>query len=376
MASSSSSASVPTLAFGVEIELLVRPRSSFVPELLAAGWDRAVVSPLGEESRLARNRNVLRHAIASRLTNAKIPATTNADEYRGWTVADEGSLDELEGLWRLELISRKISTDEDWQVEFHQVFQLLDQLCEVRLTSGCSMHVHVSPSKDLSRTFTMPELRNIMKAMAYYDDAVTRVMPPRRKNNPWATSNMVSEKTAKNVRDAHAAVRHSSWGPLFRIFDEVKAKAQIPLQLFNDKFIAWNFKNLTGCGTVEFRRPPGVQTAEAARFWTGLTLAFVRQAMDTKWDSYQTSRSHPTVEHLREFISRGFTKLERTCQGALDVRELAEDPSPATRFSSAEIRAIDRKKAMKERQGGGFAQKANSRPNTPSSSSGSSSSRR
>lgn len=220
------------------------------------------------------------------------------------------------------------------------------------------MHVHVSPSKDPQIRYSVLDVRNIMKAMAYYDDAITRVMPPLRKNNPWACSNMTSENTSRSIRDAYAAVCSNSWRPLFTIFEKVKVKQQITMELFNDKYFAWNFKHLmSSCGTIEFRRPPGVKTAAEAGSWVGFTLAFIRQAMVTNWTDYQASRSHPAVKDLQLFLARGSSKLERTCLGALNIEDVLEDRSSATRFSSAEIRVINRKKAMKERQQGGFAEK-------------------
>ncbi|KND94128.1 hypothetical protein TOPH_01115 [Tolypocladium ophioglossoides CBS 100239] len=258
------------------------------------------------------------------------------------------------------IISRTLSTNEDWQDEFANVFKVLHKDYEVELTPGCSMHVHVSPS-NTGKRYTVLELRNIIKAKAYFDNATTRVMPPLRKNNLWAKSNMASEKTTKNLRDAYAAVHVNSWRPLFAIFDKVKAPVLIPIEVFNDKYIAWNFRNFTAnCGTIEFRRPPGVRTAADACDGYGLEcLSDIQVA--------------PYGRNSQGFPYIGPPKLEGPCQGSLNSGNVVENASPATAFSSADIREIDRKKVIKDRQGGGFAQKANSRSNTPTSRSSSSS---
>lgn len=82
----------------MEIELLVRPRSSFVPRLRKDGWDQAVSPHLGESASVTRNRGILHRAIAWHLTMGGVTTITHTGNYTAWTVADEPSLDEYEGL--------------------------------------------------------------------------------------------------------------------------------------------------------------------------------------------------------------------------------------------------------------------------------------
>jgi hypothetical protein len=49
----------------------------------------------------------------------------------------------------------------------------------------------------------------------------------------------------------------------------------------NDRLFSWNFRNLVpeGCGTVEFRRPPGVKGAASCVRWINFATVFIRAAM-------------------------------------------------------------------------------------------------
>lgn len=122
---------------------------------------------------------------------------------------------------RVEFVSRTIPSDDPWQSEFEQLFEFLDTYCWVQQTIGCSMHVHVSPSakpRGKEDKWSTQHLNNIMKALSYFDDPITKAMPPHRKNNPFAASNMSSVEVAKNnpkLPALYEQVQQKTWKPLF-----------------------------------------------------------------------------------------------------------------------------------------------------------------
>jgi len=85
----------PLLYFGVEMEMLIRPRSSLMAILSSEyNWESGVTPATPDSNRRARNRRALHQAVAEILTSGGVPATTSAGDYRDWTVADDGSIDE------------------------------------------------------------------------------------------------------------------------------------------------------------------------------------------------------------------------------------------------------------------------------------------
>jgi hypothetical protein len=81
-----------------------------------------------------------------------------------------------------------LSTSEDWQGEIDLVFTALVAGCEILLTPGCSIHVHVSPRN--VDGFNNDQLKQIIKQVIYYDNPLTTILPPDRKHNEWAMSNV------------------------------------------------------------------------------------------------------------------------------------------------------------------------------------------
>ncbi len=75
-------------------------------------------------------------------------------------------------------------TDEEWQTEIDTFFETLRQCCDVLLTTGCSMHVHVSPSDDPEHQYTLEQVQQVLKATAYFHDAIIQIMPPRGRKIP------------------------------------------------------------------------------------------------------------------------------------------------------------------------------------------------
>ncbi|RYP76041.1 hypothetical protein DL769_003698 [Monosporascus sp. CRB-8-3] len=355
------------------MEFLIKPKETTMPSLAAAGWRATGALQKWQTWDACRRTIDTLDPVKDRKKIEELkPRVNDADR----ALKTNPSLDEHLGFWRVELVSRAMTTSEPWQQEVNDVFRTLTRNYDILLTKGCSMHVHVSPRLTPEIRYTMPQLRGILKAIAYYDQSITKIMPADRKNNEWAMSNFLAPNTLKAVKDAYAAVPRAGWVPLFALYDKIRMVQNIHRELHgSDRYMSWNFSNVTDeCGTIEFRRPPGVDSAVKARHWAGFALAFIAQGMATDWrDMSSTSlKFHVPVPYLARFVDSGEKRLESASRGALKYQAVVEDTRPATVYSVRELAVIKRKKAAKEKEGSPFAQKqANSRPNTPSTRSNS-----
>ncbi|KAK4251737.1 putative amidoligase enzyme-domain-containing protein [Corynascus novoguineensis] len=303
------------LSFGVEIELLVCPRGT--PSL----------SPLAPAS--ASSLQTMR-------PSKHEPKTDN--------------MPEIPRYWRVELVSRVLSTTTDWQNELQAVFEVLHDECKVRLTTGCSMHVHVSP---YDGRYTAGQLQKICKALCYFDNAITKVMPAERKDNPWATSN--------KLKRAYTLVPAHSWAYIFKLLDKTTPKHVHGMLSggwrWRSRYCSWNFENVTeACGTIEFRRPPGADSPDSSIHWAAFTLGFVARALATDWAPYASLKTVGSVADLERFILGGISTLGPTMNGALGWR-IVEDTSPPTVLTAEELGAIERKKKNKDRVKSPFVEK-------------------
>lgn len=239
----------------------------------------------------------------------------------------------------MELVSRAISSDNEWQEEFDQVFGALGLWFDMIRTTGCSTHVHVSPSaqpKGKEDQWAHGHLNKIMKALSYFTIPVNKIMPAERKNNPYAMPNMLSDSVAEkrpDVRAAYKLVEAESWKPLFDIYDSEMKKAihrAMAFRIMGEcRQVAWNFAHIKNdCGTIEFRQCPGTTTSTPAKHWASFTLGFIYAAAfqtDTDWTQISVKKTHPSVQDLDTFTRVGSEGLEIESQGALMHRE--EDTS-------------------------------------------------
>ena len=396
--------------FGVEIELLVNPKAALGPSLKTYNFNPAVRprsvkewTALQKDAAAhskakapdAQNRDAVRRALADALNKAGVEATaTETSEYSVWTVKKEGSLDEVPtkdgGYWAIELVSPVLHTrpggnpnnpkDDgmDWYRDITKIFKTLGDSCDIQLTRGCSMHVHVAP--DVEGQWKPDTLRGLMKGIAVFDDAITKIMPADRKVNPWCRSNFhdipgstrPDDKATPMIKTPYDAVTTKGWKPLFDVFDKgVKINRTTAVNVMGqNRTVSMNFAPLAAsCGTVEFRRPPGVKTAADAHKWTAFTLAFVSACLEPNWHTaWAATNKHATVAHLQQFVQRGVARLGWKA-GVLDVpRAIVEDKSPATPPSAFDLELIKRKIAKANSESEFVKKIVRSRQNTPVSS--------
>lgn len=339
---------VSKLYFGVEIEVLLSPRNNpdhtdFRKTLVAHGWNDHITSSPTKSFTQERqtNRLALRSALVDRLqAEGGIQAQTEEDfnDYNSWTISGE-NLSEAPTYWGVELTSRIMTTDEDWQGELAKMFRVVSKYCSVLLTWDCSMHVHVSP--DRKRTFTDDQLQALCKGLCYYDKATTDALPGERKANLWATSNLELEsvgdgKDLNGIQEAYKTVATGSWALLFGLLDGSITRADVcsTLQMSYNKLCAWNFVNICspgGHGTVEFRRPPGVDSAQKAVHWAAFVLGLFAESLALDWaeGGFDEKFSQPSVVDMRSFIAGGLRRLGSNCEGALVEEWVVEDQSLA-----------------------------------------------
>ena len=204
-----------TLTFGVEIELLVKPKPALYEFITQYGYQESQ-----EYYQLRKNRQAVFQAVARVLYQDGLETKTETDEHNGdfstWTIAYDGSILEssphdgfcksilfllVEGSVVLcshfryfanialedgvEVISKILASNDNWQSELGLVWHILKKNCDIRVHPSCGTHIHVSPGGH----YTLDELKRISKTVVYYEPVITLIMPNDRKDCVWCRSN-------------------------------------------------------------------------------------------------------------------------------------------------------------------------------------------
>jgi hypothetical protein len=216
-----------------------------------------------------------------------------------------------------------------WKPLVERIWWALDQRGGVSTNTTCGTHVHLSPK---STTWTLKDLQKLSCCILYFERAFEVLYPEARRECSAAHSRreIYAENARKNKRAKHAKanwVDNRKFGAQYsNNVDLICGTKNIveliglmnPLgQEYNrsdvfDRAFAWNFNNMKqgGTGTVEYRRPPGVQRLNACISWVRLAITFVRAAIQIK-DPYfplqgdLSDAQYMDVNRLKRFLEAG-----------------------------------------------------------------------
>lgn len=91
------SSSTVELKFGIELELLVRPKQSMGAVLETHNFNHEITTDAPNTREKRDNREALRAAIVHVLALSNIKAHLVIGDYRLWTVIDDASIDDRDG---------------------------------------------------------------------------------------------------------------------------------------------------------------------------------------------------------------------------------------------------------------------------------------
>ncbi|KAL2127147.1 hypothetical protein VTI74DRAFT_11255 [Chaetomium olivicolor] len=219
---------------------------------------------------------------------------------------------------------------ESWKVELKRVFDALGATFNIRITSDCSCHVHVTPGTSIAAPFyTKEQLAKVACATCYWEAPLEQLLPPDRKQNEWAKRNTDAISELKRLYDA---VPRNGWALVFRPFLNapdlgtlaglmwgdvrriVRRPGAGPEATYYQKYLSTNFCNvLTEVGTVEFRRQGGVASAALASSQALLALTLHTSALRTDWSRLGSEKGYPTATALITELVQSMVLLPATC---------------------------------------------------------------
>ena len=224
---------------------------------------------------------------------------------------------------------------EKWKPMVERIFQALNQRGDISTNSTCGTHIHLSPE---SGGWSLENLRKLSCCVLYFERAFEVLYPEATKDHHFSDQEWrenYAENTRKIKRAIHAKANRTDnyrFSDMYKdnvdlIYETRKIDDDL-ISLMNpinkkykncptfDRAFAWNFTNLlsTKSGTIEYRRPPGVQGANACINWVRLAIAFVRAAiqvddpvfpLDNSQQKDSTEMQYVDVGLLKKFLETG-----------------------------------------------------------------------
>lgn len=291
-----------SLQFGIEIELL-----------------------LGGRKKAHSSWKSLANDLSKRLAAVGINNHVNdggdkaIEHYREYSIVREVTIPNQlgKGLWGIELVSPVYPATWHWAADMELIFSTIRRYFTMVPSPHCSTHIHVSGTPF---PLSSIELSALAKAALYFETALDQLVPADRRasNAYWCQSNRSSVALRSlSLKECLVAVE-AAWDlpatssnsdpddrsltravvgsmnlfPASSTYGRTHGKKH---DFVRGKVYKWDFSrmlpkpsssskgNATGAtpGTVEFRQPPGSCSAEDAKGWITLVLAFVAGATRT-----------------------------------------------------------------------------------------------
>ena len=157
----------------------------------------------------------------------------------------------------------------------------------------------------------------IYKNAFLFDNSITAMLPPDRKENDFAFSNFCRQKKEITIgkKAAHfleLSDRAKASGDNSELFTYIDSLEDFPsiVSTQSNRWVRFNFGSLGEIiGTVEIRCPPPSGNAITAVHWAAWALSFCFDALHAESTTERLRRDVASVSHLRSFIWAGYKKL-------------------------------------------------------------------
>jgi hypothetical protein len=178
----------------------------------------------------------------------------------------------------MECVSPILKSSDNYSYIIERLWQAIKTSHHVKTTATCGTHIHVAPR---TRAFQLSEARKIAFACSYYEPYVVSCLPTERRDHRYCKRN---SNVAGRMGDLY---RMRSSNALARIAADIKGLDHFGslidyMQGGRDgahRRVIWNFQNLQGTGTIEFRGGKQMHGPNRTIRWINFAIAFILMAL-------------------------------------------------------------------------------------------------
>lgn len=231
--------------------------------------------------------------LAQKLQNRGVPAVhddcsgySKHPEYYGgkWFVTRDGSLRRPRPYVCMEVVSPRLDTKQPVSRTVSDFWEAMRVHFSPQRDLSCGGHVHVTPVSRRNN-FSLRSLKAIAFATVVYEDFVSAVLSPPRRENQYCKLNSKSLGSGLH----HALACGKSTTSLLRVAAEIRSRPDetgLYLYMQCNRYVLWNFQNTfpnpkTGrcTGTVEFRGGTQFLNTRGTLAWVAFVLGFITLAL-------------------------------------------------------------------------------------------------
>lgn len=290
------------LRFGVELELVVRPKPDAI-DLMEDNF-QYIDSEEAHRNDMSGKRDENRRRIVAflreyfRLDSFEADVNDEGErDYTRWIVEEDPSIQEDVGPnYGIEVVSpiQDANNIKRWKETFDMIWAGIEKYFDIVTEPRhmCSTHVHISPAGG----YSIDQARRVAKGVILFQNSIAEMT------------------SAANQTNSEYAVMPDFPNELLSRVDGMDrgqlVDAMVPLiaGLAERRFVAWNFMPLDDQdprGTIEFRQAPHATTAKDVKRWILFTISFIEICLHVDFDIVQRVCSREKTGLLMELAKLG-----------------------------------------------------------------------
>lgn len=185
----------------------------------------------------------------------------------------------------MEVVSPKLDTMQGVSPIISDFWEAMRVHFKPQQDISCGGHVHVTPV-NMKNKFSLRTLKKIAFATVVYEDYVTEILPPARRDNHYCRRNSESLESGLNKMFGWK----KSQGALHKVAADIRSirsKLDLCHYMQGNRYVLWNFQNICPhrkrrrcTGTVEFRGGNQFLNTKGTLAWVAFVLGFITLAKE------------------------------------------------------------------------------------------------
>ncbi|KAG6005636.1 hypothetical protein E4U54_000299 [Claviceps lovelessii] len=255
-------------------------------------------------------------------------------EYYGgkWFVTRDGSLKRPRPYVCMEVVSPRLDTTLHVSRILGDFWEAMRVHFNPQRDPSCGGHVHVTPVSRKNK-FKLSSLKKIAFAAVVYEDFVSSILPPSRRNNQFCKLNSQSPDS----RLAETLLWGKSTSSLKQVAAEIRVlSTEMDLYAYmqGNRYVLWNFQNIfphpkTGrcTGTVEFRGGNQFLNTKGTLAWVAFVLGFITLALKENLLKKFSKYTNPSQPEYPERLQKWWKEIKKAAKKSKMSRHLPDEYS-------------------------------------------------
>lgn len=158
-------------------------------------------------------------------------------------------------------------------------WEAMKRVFKIQENFTCGSHIHTAPFR---QNYSLSQLKTIAFTVVVYEDLAHYILPQSRQDNEYCRRNSkVSPELQSILQGKKNKITFKNVGNRIKqIGSKEDLRSLMQGTEAESRYVIWNFKNITGTGTIEFRGGRHLRGPNRTSWWITFAVAFISLALE------------------------------------------------------------------------------------------------